>query len=240
MATTRFPAPLGLGANFPAIGDGTLCRAASFAPGSIGLQVEQPLTCDTAVWLADQEAVETAPQIDVDKYLQALGKPGAPQAVRERVEEAAQYFETHFPTRTVTEIVGFLKGIDFSLDVRVVALASIAPVDSILIQNVASGRPGNFFTKPGYAVDQLGIAQGSREFRRFRVNSGGGMVLVSTAAAVSDTWTPGRTLNVYTPILGRQPWQPPARAGELVGGGGLQIVIPNPLKYHVTPLDRPA
>ena len=240
MASIRFPAPLGSAEMRSSIDEGTLCRAASFAPGPIAWIHAWPITQEPIRWLPAQLVVEIVSKFDVDKYLEGLGKSDAPPMVRERVEQAAEYFETRFENRTETQIVGFLKGIDFSFDVRVVALASIAPVGSILIQYVASGRPGNFFTKPGYAFDQLGIASGSREFRRFRVVSGAAQVLVTTASPVSDTWTFGRTANVYTPVLGRQPWQPPARAGELVGGGGLQIVIPDPVNYYVTPLDHPS
>lgn len=239
MATTRLPGPLACGEDLASIDGGTLCRSENFAPGTIGLFAEQPLSVARFEWPSEQEVIPVA-KVDVDKYLQALGKPGAPSQVRERVERAADYFETRFPVKTMTEIVGYLRAVDFSLDVRAVKLAAIAPVGSTLIQNVASGRPGNFFTKPGYAADRLGIATGNRLFRRFRVTSGSAEVLVSTAAPVSDTWTPGRTRNVYTPLPGRQPWQPPGRAGELVGGGGLQIVIPNPISYCVTPLDDPS
>ena len=238
MAIRHFPTPLGSETNSPSIDDGTGSRAVSAVPGVIGEFFDQPLSCDAVVWLPDQAVVDVDAKVDVVKYLQALGKLRAPQLVRERVEQAAEYFELKFPTKTVTDVVSLLQGIDFSREVRVIALAAIAPVNSILIQHVASGRPGNFFTKPGYAVDQLGIAKGSREFRRFRVTSGGTQVLVSTAAPMSDTWTSGRTATVYTPVVGRQPWQPAAQAGELAGGGGLQIVIPDPLPYHVTLLDH--
>ncbi len=189
------------------------------------------MTFDNAAWLPEPAAD------GVDQYLQAIGKPGAPKLVRERVKLAADYLATHFPTKSTLDIVGFLKAIDFSRDVREVRLAAIAPVQSILIQYMGNRGAGNFFSKPGYAADRLGIAEGSRTFRRFRVISGSAMALVCTAAPVSDTWTQGRTLNVYSPLPGRAPGSPAGRAGELVGGGGLQIILPDPLSYYVTPVD---
>jgi hypothetical protein len=230
MASFTIPGPAGLGLRSSAIDSGTLCRAATSPPGPVGL-----IGTGTQ-WLADAPAAEpeTPPAgIDLDAYLQAITKPQAPPQVRQRVQIAAEFFESRFQAKSFDQIVAFLKGIDFSKDVRISKLAAMAPHDSHLIQYVAGGRPGNFFARPGVAHGQLGVALGTRQFRRFRVVNIGVDVLVSTAAPMSDTWTHGRTMDVYSPIPGHQPWQPPARAGEFAGGGGLQIIIPDPVGRYV-------
>ena len=149
------------------------------------------MTFDNAAWLPEAAGEVLVARGDLDHYLQAIGKPGAPPLVRERVQLAAGYFETRFPAKSTLDVVAYLKAIDFSRDVREMRIAAIAPVQSILIQYTANRGAGNFFSKPGYAADQLGIALGGRTFRRFRVISGSAMVLVCTAAPVSDTWTQG-------------------------------------------------
>jgi len=237
MTSLTTPGPLGLSPDDLLIDTGTLCRATSPLPGPQGF-------VPTAVALpAASKAVQVerrASRVDVDAYLQALAKPKAPPLVRQRAERAAAFFETRFLGKSFAQIMDYLRGIDFSKDVRVVKLAAVAPYQSDLIQYVAGNRPGNFFAKPGVAHDRLGIALGTRQFRRFRVTNIGVDVLVCTATQISDTWTHGRTLDVYSPIPGHQPWQPPTRAGQFARGGGLQIIIPDPVQNYVTPLDDPS
>ena len=153
-----------------------------------------------------------------------------------RVHTAAVFFETRFRGKQFTEVTEYLKGIDFSQEVRQVKLVAEAPWQSTLVQYVAGDRPGNFFSKSGYPADRLGIALGVRRLRRFRVTNAGVDVLVCTAAPVSDTWTPGRTRDVYSPVQAPWPWQAPQRAGELTGGGGLQIIVPDPVTAYLEPV----
>lgn len=225
MAQNRLPGPLA-GATLPSLDNlGTLSRSASFAPG--------PITVGRRGAALTPGLFTASKQVDVDAYLAALGMSAAVDKVRERVEVAATFFERFFSNKSQSQVVDYLKGIDFSKEVRVVALAATAPVGSLLQQHLVGNRPGNFFTKSGFGIHQLGIARGNRALTRFRVVAGGTPVLVSRTTGVSDTWTPGRTLNVYSPTPGRGAHRPPGRAGELVGGGGVQIVIPDPVTNSV-------
>lgn len=237
MASIRQPGPVNLHVAGPVVDQNTLCRATSPRPGPIGV------TAGRDNWLEDLSArFQPAERSllskgELDDYLRDLGKPGAPPLVRQRVLDAAVYFERHFAARSFDDLVGYLRGIDFSLEVTVCNLAAVAPLDTILVQYTAGGQPGNFFTRPGWAIDRLGIARGSRQFRRYRVVACGVDVLVSTAAPVSDTWTWGRTRNVYSPVVRQEPWQSPARAGELVGGGAQQLVVPDPVGMYLRSQD---
>ena len=213
------------------IEDGTLCRVSSPRPGPQGLPIlaAPPGGLPLEPLARDRKTAA----VDLDAYLRALGKPGAPPMVRARVQTAAVFFETYFRGKRFSEVTEYLRAIDFSQEVRVAKLAAEAPWQSTLVQYAVGDRPGNFFSKSGYPADRLGIALGVRRLRRFRVANAGVDVLVCTAAPVSDTWTPGRTRDVYTPVQARLPWQPPQRAGELTGGGGLQIVVPDPVSAYL-------
>lgn len=240
MASIRQPVPVGLGGEPGAIDDGTTCRmgAPLLGPAGMGV-VSLPAPSPLGPSAAQAAVPESEPgpaKATVDKYLEALGKHTVPPLVRERVLTAVGFFETQFSGKSFADIVGYLKAIDFARDVQVKPLAAVAPMNSELVQYVASRQgPGNFFTKSGYPPEALGIATGNRQFQRFRVSNGNVPVLVCAAAATSDTWTPGRTRTVTTPQPLRPPGAPPGRAGELVGGGGLQIVIPDPVASYVRP-----
>jgi len=235
-AVTDFclPGPAGLSLQSDTVDDGTLCRMASPRPGPLGFPVlAAPLS---GLPLEALARARKAVEVDVDAYLRALGKPGAPPLVRARVQTAAAFFETRFRGKQFTEVTEYLKGIDFSQEVRQVKLVAEAPWQSTLVQYVAGDRPGNFFSKSGNPADRLGIALGVRRLQRFRVTNAGVDVLVCTAAPVSDTWTPGRTRHVRSPVQARLPGQAAQRAGELTAGGGLQIIVPDPVSAYLEPV----
>ncbi len=230
MAGNYQPGPIGL-IDMGNIDEGTLCRASSSPPGIVGGEMlrteDKPNVHGSPVGLLGS----------VGDYLRALGKPGAPPPVRDRVGLAARFFASSFPDKSFEDVVGYLKGIDFSHDVQVGKLNDLLPPNTELVQYQDPNRPaGNFFAKPGHGADDLGIASGNRRFKRYSVQKGFVNVLVAKTAPVSDIWTQGRTMNVYSPLVGRQSGQPLGRAGELVGGGGTQIVIPDPVDSYVKAL----
>lgn len=121
--------------------------------------------------------------------------------------------------------------------------------NNILVQWSGS-RVGNWFSKSGVSADKIGLSDARRRLRYFRVKKDVS-VLESYAIETSDTWTPGRTRNVTSPQLDLRPKSGPwgsrkpekgivpeldtnpvaGKAGELVGGGGKQYFVPDPMAY---------
>ncbi len=133
-----------------------------------------------------------------------------PPLVGKRIACAGEFFADH--GFAIDDIVQLLRGIDFSKDV---VIRNIKGSTEVFTQRIKQGRdPGNWFSKSGFSFHDIGIAKGNREYKLFKVNSSVNheiQVLESYATPVMDFWTTrGKTLPT--------------------GGGGLQIVIPNPLQ----------
>ena len=144
-----------------------------------------------------------AREVEISRYLEKLGNANAPVTVRQRVAVAVNFLLESFADG---EVLGYLKGIDFSKPVEVVTLQ---PGEAMF--QYSNGRVGNWFAKRGIGSRNLGISDAGRERLEFRVSKPT-RALKSTAAATGDTWTRGRAAT---------------RLGaELVDGGGAQFVIP--------------
>ena len=150
-------------------------------------------------------------------YLEALGRSREPPLVHERAGVAVEFLLKHFPER---DVLGYLRGIDFSKPVEVVTLQP----GMTLIQ-YAGSRIGNWFSRPGFSPRNMGLSEAGRDRLVFRVDKPTA-ALKSRAAATTDTWTQGRTRDVITPSVGRSDGAPAGRAGQLVDGGAEQYVIP--------------
>lgn len=169
-------------------------------------------------------------------YAKALARDMMPEVQRARMREALGFFENNGMSVLADsgdvnqKVVSLLKGIDLSSEVKVTKLK---PGD--IVTQWSGGPVGEWFSFSGQSPEALGIARGGRELRRFRVKQEV-EVLQSRAAGIADTWTPQRTLDVYSPTPGGKNI---AAAGELAGGGGKQMVIPRSLQGALSELPLP-
>lgn len=161
-----------------------------------------------------------------EDWLIALTKPKAPPLVRERLEVALNYFKDKLPSRSLESIEGYVKGIDLAKPVNRVTLGK----GEELVMYGDPNKPGLFYTKPGTAMNRLGINPNGRSFVRYRLKQSI-ETLEARAAAFNDTWTrPGKR-----PLVQRDgspmtlPNGNPAVADDkfMAGGGGLQYIIPD-------------
>jgi len=113
-----------------------------------------------------------------------------------------------------------LRGIDLHSPVTIELLTK----GTKLTQRV-SGSTGRWFSKRGVSERNLGISSSNRQYQVFEVTQYV-EVIQSKAAGISDTWTQGRTRDVYSPNSAAGIDQPKLKAGELTSGGGLQYFIP--------------
>ena len=138
-----------------------------------------------------------------EEWLVLLGKPKAPPLVLQRLETALGFLRERLPGRTAESIAGYLKGMDLSKPVRRVTLGR----GQELVMYGDPARPGLFLTKPGTAMDRLGINPNGRQFLRFRLTKDV-EALESRANPYPDTWTePGKKYQA--------------------GGGGTQYILPD-------------
>ena len=160
---------------------------------------------------------------------------------REGAELALRFMEEKPNLVSNGDIEGWLKGMDLSqavqrtnvnagetlvgyLQLKTEVLAQIKANPSQAKAIIGALKPsevvvGRFFTRSGTSVRQLGIADQNRIFCRFKFNRSAS-ALESTASPIKDTWTVragGRTTSKGTQ------W----RNGQLVGGGGRQLLIPD-------------
>ena len=171
--------------------------------------------------------------------------PGAARAPlgRRGFTTALDFMTRKFPKWSDAELSAKLRGIDFSKPVEVRTFSPhsnvrLAGYRDVLVEahwNAAQRemsfvpRPqapmkSSFFTDAGVPVDRLGVASGQRYFVRFRVTRPV-EVLESTAAAIADTWTAGRTPSF------RVSAKPGELGREIVAGGGKQYLIANPAQF---------
>ncbi len=144
----------------------------------------------------------------VEQWLQVLGKPGAPALVRGRLETALKFFQEYLPAlKDLEKIRGFLRGIDFSKNVR---MTNLTKGTELIGYKDPSNPYTLFFTKVGTGMDRLAVSTKGRQFFRYVVESEA-PVLESFASGMVDTWTT-------------------AGVKELVSGGGIQYIIPNASK----------
>ncbi len=155
--------------------------------------------------------------LEIDSFLKALGKQNAPPLVREKVALAGGFFMHHF--KNARSAIGYMQGIDLSKEVKLVPLKA----GDVITQHF-SGQLGNWFSKSGVSTYQLGISEGTRQLKRYRVTREA-YVLESRAAATVDSWTWGRTLQRWVPAGSAE--NRTLRAGEYVSGGGVQYVFPD-------------
>lgn len=145
--------------------------------------------------------------LEVDSFLKALGKSGAPPPVRDKVALAGGFLMHHF--KDAAKATDYLRGIDLSREVKITSLSPGA-----MITQHFSGRLGNWYSVSGVSTYELGISAAGRQLKRFRV-SRPIQVLESRSAPTVDSWTRGH--RVDRPRMG----------GEYVTGGGIQYVLPD-------------
>lgn len=113
-----------------------------------------------------------------------------------------------------------MRGIDLHSPIRIETLKK----GTILTQRVAK-ETGRWFSKSGVSDRNLGLSSANREYKQFRLTRDV-EVIESKAAAIADTWTQGRRLDVYSPNTGQAANGAKLKAGELASGGGTQFFIP--------------
>jgi len=176
-----------------------------------------------------------------DRLLSARGfaKNIAPM-VRSNVKTVAQFLRSHGISEG--RMLDVLSGIDLHSPVTV----EVFKKGSIVTQYVdeASGV-GSWFTRSGggHGMADIGIAEGKRVLKRFRMTKDV-PVLKSNSAAVVDTWTPNRVANSWKPdsrividkagkidiTSGTAKISPSARKGTYgaeIRGGGTQFYMPS-------------
>ncbi|MEM0984192.1 MAG: polymorphic toxin type 46 domain-containing protein [Planctomycetota bacterium] len=150
-------------------------------------------------------------------WLAAAGKSGkVPPAVRDKIITAAQFIEN---TARQRDASGFLKGIDFSKEVKVLNKLP----NKVFVQYVGKHK-GMWFTETGLTPDLVGIAEGSETTKRLRKlykPSGNVAALKSTASSVKDTWTIEKVLKIKDPAVKKK---------VMTRGGGTQYIVANPQK----------
>jgi hypothetical protein len=182
----------------------------------------------------------------IQGYLDGLGLPRAPVAVRQRVGVAVDFFEG--TGASSKDVAGMLKGIDFSKPVEVV---TVDP--SMKLVQYSKGYLGNWFARSGTPMNRLGLAEGeavpgaaaalrsAQASRNAAANTRlaermvaqrqpvagtvapGTKALKSTAAPIRDFWTSGNQSGIQrNAATGRLEY-----TGDLRAGGGEQFFIPD-------------
>ena len=157
-------------------------------------------------------------KIKTAAYLDALGRSREPPLVHERAGVAVEFLLKHFPER---DVLGYLRGIDFSKPVEVVTLQP-----GMTLVQYTGARIGNWFSRPGFSPRNMGISEAGRDRLVFRTDRPI-EVLRSRAAATTDSWTRGGRADVKSPAQGAGAGDPKVRPAEYVDGGAEQYVIPN-------------
>ena len=153
-------------------------------------------------------------------YLDALGRSREQPLVHDRAAVAVEFLERNFPQK---DVLGYLRGIDFSRPVEVVTLQP-----GMTLVQYTGARIGNWFSRPGFSVRNMGISEAGRDRLIFRVDKPT-QALRSRAAATTDSWTRGGRGDVKSPVTqgGAGGNGPKVRPAEFVDGGAEQYVIPN-------------
>lgn len=178
----------------------------------------------------------------VEEWLYKSGYRRIAPRARAGALEALRFFETKRNFVSENSILGWLKGMDLSktvtstvlppkqvvigyMQVNPLILAKIRAHPSRARELIAGLKGGDmeigrFFTRSGTSSRQLGIGDQNRIYCKFELGSGVS-ALQSTTAPFRDTWTlPG--VNVVKLPSGNE-----AHRGQLVGGGGMQYLIPD-------------
>jgi hypothetical protein len=146
---------------------------------------------------------DESPTPDEEGVSNAEGKTTDPAIIAQRQATARSFYEQ--AGWTEPRISNHMAGIDFTQPVEVVTLKADTP----LVQYVLPGaKQGNYFAAPGTPAETLGINPAGRTPVPFSP-AGDTVVLKSTAAPITDTWTDPTT-----------PFD--------AAGGGVQYFSPNP------------
>lgn len=188
--------------------------------------------------------------LTVEEWLYKIGFRRIAPAQRRNAEKALEFLrkasQSGSGSRSITQrdVQGWLKGMDLSspvsdaplnvgttligyMKVKPEVLVKIRANPSRAKDIIAALRPsdvelGRFFTRPGQAIQDLGIGAQNRVYCRFRVNQHI-PALQSKVAPIRDIWTVKSSEQV-TLSSGRVVTRDKA---QLAGGGGTQYLIPN-------------
>lgn len=167
----------------------------------------------------------------VSYWLEKIGKPGEPQLVRNRVAVVIEFVRDKakglggqsFPSKKIGEV---LSGTDFNTPVASPKdlVATFKTGDVLTQRPDATWGGGNWFSKSGYSAGSVGVAEGTRGYKIYEVLKPF-EALKTRSAAIDDTFTQGRRLDVFAPTgetgadiaLAKK-----AKAAEFIQGGGSQ------------------
>ncbi len=140
--------------------------------------------------------------LNLDGWIQELRITKAP-ATLAGLQVALRFFDGQMPELPRKLRVAFLRGMDLSKPVRTVQLV---PPERVIAYRKCNEDPLKlFYTRPGTAVQQLGLNPQARRHVSFQVRSAV-TALESRAAPARDTWT-----DEQNPVLS--------------AGGGLQYIV---------------
>ena len=191
--------------------------------------------------------------LTTEEWLYQLGYHRIPELLRTRTSTALAFFERRPSYVRATDVSGWLKAMDLSnpvtlagfdtgaelvgyMQVKPSIIAQLKANPAQAEQILANLKPhdfeiGRFFTKPGTAMQRLGIGDQNRVHCRFRVNTPV-EALEATTRSARDVWTVREesveTSHYWSLREGRVTFAGGTRwsKGQLVEGGGTQYLIP--------------
>ncbi len=178
--------------------------------------------------------------LTTEEWLYNLGFRQIAPRVRSGATTALEFFERRQSFASASDVAGWMKAMDLSnpvtlagfdtgaelvgyMQVKPSIVAQLKANPAQFEQIMAQLKPGDFevgrfFTKPGTALERLGIGAENRVFCRFRVNSPV-EALESITAPAKDTWT---VRAGFQETANGSRWY----NGQLVQGGATQYLIP--------------
>lgn len=147
--------------------------------------------------------------VDYGLGLRSLARPMEPPLVRERIRTAVRFFGVRMPGLAEEKILGFLKGMDLSCEVRT---TDLCPGERLASYR-DWGRPREplFYARPGTSAFDLGVNPANRVFSRYVVRRKVDALECRTTGVV-DAWTV-----VHAPFV--------------ANGGGMQVIVPHAGHY---------
>ena len=165
---------------------------------------------------------------------------GKSAPVRARVQRALDFHRGHYPDRTEQRLLDELRCIDFSHPVELPSLSPGTVLVGFKDPRVSPYRSA-YFTKSGYPVGRLGVADHSRlrttqktldkVQNRYEV-----IVAIPVGEILESICAPAEDKHSMPLPPGQQP--PKSARGILAAGGALQYLIPRMTRYlrYVTPM----